>query len=195
MTTRTWTRLCLTAATGALLLLRFAQAAPMAQVPPEAADLARDARVAWLATHAVGVRSGDPTDEDFRDLAPLRKSIGDARVVMLGDPSHIGGGSFLAMSRMVKFLHRDMGFDVLVFESGFYDMSKVWESLREGGDLPTALGQGLFSIWGKSEEVHSLMDYVAANARTTRPLNWPGGTRKSRVRHLASISSAISART
>ena len=174
MTTRTWTRLCFSAATGALLLLRFAQAAPVAQARQETPDLARDARVAWLAKNAVGVRSGDPTDEDFRDLAPLRKSIGDARIVMLGDPSHIGGGSFLAMSRMVKFLHRDMGFDVLVFESGLYDMSKVWDSLREGGDVPAALGQGLFSIWGKSEEVHSLMDYVAANARTTRPLELAG---------------------
>ena len=173
VTTREWMGPCIGAATGALVLLLCSQAAPLAQAP-DSPDLSRDPRVAWLAKHAVGARSGDPKDEDFRDLAPLRQSIGSARIVMLGDPSHIGGGSFLAMSRMVKFLHREMGFDVLVFESGLYDMSIVWESIRAGGDIQAALGQGLFSIWSKSEEVHSLMDYVAANARSTRPLELAG---------------------
>jgi erythromycin esterase len=164
----------MSAATGALVVLLSAQTAPNAQAPQESTDLKNDARVEWLTKNAVNVRSGDPADEDFRDLAPLRKSIGDSRIVMLGDASHIGGGSFLAMSRLVKFLHRDMGFDVLVFESGLYDMSKVWDSLRAGEPAPAAVRQGLMGTWGQSEEVHSLIDYVAANARTNRPLELAG---------------------
>jgi erythromycin esterase len=67
-----------------------------------------------------------------------------------------------------------MGFDVLVFESGLYDMSKVWESLRDGSDVTAAVRQGLMPVWGQSEEVHSLLDYVGANARTQRPLELAG---------------------
>src|SRR6476646_1280732 len=81
----------------------------------------REARVAWLKEHAVGLRSIDPADEDFADLEPLRKVIGDARIVQLGEQSHGDGATFHAKARLIKFLHQKMGFDVLAFESGLYD--------------------------------------------------------------------------
>ncbi|MGH9894114.1 MAG: erythromycin esterase family protein, partial [bacterium] len=66
------------------------------------------------------VRSIDPADEDFKDLEPLIKAIGSARVVQLGEPSHGAGSSFAAKARLIKFLHRRMGFDVVAWESGLY---------------------------------------------------------------------------
>jgi erythromycin esterase len=72
---------------------------------------------------------------------PLKRIIGDSRIVMLGEISHGDGTTFLAKSRLIKLLHQQMNFDVLVFESGFYDMSKVWESIQQGQD-PVAAVQG-----------------------------------------------------
>ncbi len=42
-------------------------------------------RVKWLADNAIRMRSIKPDDEDSSDLEPLKKVIGDARVVQLGD--------------------------------------------------------------------------------------------------------------
>src|SRR5512134_2516506 len=77
----------------------------------------------WIAGHAVAVRTIDAADEDFRDLDPLIDAIGTARVVQLGEPTHGAGGSFAAKVRLIKFLHQRMGFDVLAWESGLYDVN------------------------------------------------------------------------
>ena len=94
------------------------------------------ARVAWLREHAVEVRSIAPLDEDFSDLAPLAAAIGGARVVQLGEASHGDGASFDAKARLVRFLHQQMGFDALAWESGFFDLSLVEQALRQA--LPVA---------------------------------------------------------
>src|SRR3569833_49275 len=70
----------------------------------------------------ITVRSIDPADEDFSDLVPLIDKFGTARVVQLGEPGHGAGSSFSAKARLVKFLHERMGFEVLVWESGLYDV-------------------------------------------------------------------------
>jgi hypothetical protein len=116
--------------------------------------------VAWLQKEAIRVRTVDPADEDFRDLEPLKKMIGDARIVMLGEISHGDGTTMLAKSRLVRFLHQQMDFDVLVFESGLYDTSTAWESMVDlrtpaaGGEWlqspiisrPLA-NQGMRAVW------------------------------------------------
>src|SRR6185436_2699846 len=112
-----------------------------------------DARVRWLADHATPIRSVDPADDDFRDLEPLRKSLQGVRVVMLGEQDHGDGTTFLAKTRMIRFLHERMGFDVLAFESGLYDCAKVWERLQAGEPAQTAVPRGVFAIWTRSREV------------------------------------------
>src|SRR5262249_28557288 len=112
------------------------------------ADVPDAARAAWLKSHVAPLRSIDPADEDFTDLEPIRKAIGDARVVQLSEQSHGDGATFHARTRLIKFLHQKCGFDVLAFESGLYDCRKAWELLREG-KMPAhdAIAQGIFGIW------------------------------------------------
>ena len=75
-----------------------------------------DPRVAWLAEHAIRLRSVSPEDDDFSDLEPLREVLAGVRVVLLGEQSHGDGTVFLAKTRLIEFLQREMGFDVLAFE-------------------------------------------------------------------------------
>lgn len=138
------------------------------------ADLARDSRVTWLKAHAIPVRSIDPTDNDFTDFEPLKQVIGDARIVLLGEQTHDDGLTFLAKTRLIKFLHQEMGFDVLTWESGFYDVAKAWELIQAGEDAAAAMRQASFPIWTEVEETRALFEYIGAVARTSKPLALAG---------------------
>ncbi len=118
------------------------------------------ASVQWLLSNAVEVRTVDPADEDFSDLQPLKGLIGDSRIVHLGEPSHGDGTAFLAKVRLVKFLHQQMGFDVLIWESGLYDCWKMNEGFRTATSPSAAAGKGVFSLWSQCQQVMPLFDYA-----------------------------------
>jgi erythromycin esterase len=135
------------------------------------AEASIEARVAWLKSRVVPLRSIDPADEDFADLEPIRQAIGDARIVQLSEQSHGDGATFHARTRLIKFLHQKCGFDVLAFESGLYDCRKAWDLLR-AGQMPArqAISQGVFGIWTGALEVQPLIEYLGHQARKPRPL-------------------------
>lgn len=51
------------------------------------------------------IRSISPGDTNFNDLEPIGKSIDEAKIVLLGEPSHGDGGSIHMKTRLVKYLH------------------------------------------------------------------------------------------
>jgi erythromycin esterase len=130
--------------------------------------------VRWLVEHAVAVRSPAPADEDFSDLMPLVQWIGTSRVVALGEATHGDGAALAAKGRLVRFLHQKMGFDVLAWESGFFDVPLVDAALRGNIPLPEAASRGLYKIWWKSMEVQPVFAYVRATQATTHPIETVG---------------------
>jgi erythromycin esterase len=131
-------------------------------------------RAHWLQRHAVPLRTLDMGDAEFKDLEPLGKAIGKARVVLLGEQSHGDGTTFRAKARIVKFLHQKLGFDILAFESDLYLVRKGWQLYRTAGDGEAV--QELFGspIWSGVEETRPLADYLAQQARSKRPLELCG---------------------
>ncbi len=126
-------------------------------------------RVRWVAEHALAVRSIEPADEDFTDLMPLAQVIGKARVVQLGEATHGDGSTFLAKGRLVRFLHQVMGFDVMAWESGFFDLQRIDEALRGGLPSAEAAERGLYLAW-RNQESMATLDYVRASQKTDRPI-------------------------
>lgn len=139
-----------------------------------AAAQPRDALQAWLETHAIPVRTIDAMDEDFTDLEPLGDAIGAARLVQLGEPSHGAGSCFAAKARIVKFLHQRHGFDVLIWESGLYDVALAQAGMRGADDAMTAARRGIFTLWSMAAEVEPLFGYIKASQATVRPLEMAG---------------------
>jgi erythromycin esterase len=137
--------------------------------------LRSDPRTAWLREHAVPIRSIDPSDEDFSDLEFLRPQLRGVRVVLLGEGDHGVGSDFRAKTRLIKFLHREMGFDVLAFESGgLFGTAAAWRALKTDADPREAFLKGVPEIWAWSEQVQPLIHYLAASAGSDNPLELTG---------------------
>jgi erythromycin esterase len=133
-------------------------------------DPETSAKITWLKENALQLRSISPIDDNFSDLEPLKQIIGDKRIIMLGEESHGDGNTFLAKIRLIKFLHQEMGFDVLAFESGFYDCHKAWEMIQNGDNTKTAFNGSVGNIWSESSQVEPLMSYLDQMAITEHPL-------------------------
>jgi erythromycin esterase len=129
--------------------------------------------IGYLRKHAVNLRSIDPSDTDWSDLEPFAHALKRVRVIGLGEISHGDGSSFLAKTRLVKWLHQTQGFDVLAFESGFYDCHVAWAST---GTVPAldSFREGVFGVWSRSAETVELARYLTAQARSTCPLELVG---------------------
>ncbi len=147
---------------------------PTAPSSDQDTTFVNDYRTIWLATNASRLRSVDPSDLDFSDLQSLKAAVGNSRLVMLGEQSHGHGKTFLAKTRIVKFLHEEMGFDVLAFESGLFDCHKAWEFLQNGENPVTAVRRGVYAIWTMSDEFQPVIDYIGQAAQTSQPLELAG---------------------
>lgn len=116
----------------------------------------------------------DPTVDDFADLEPLARDIGDARIVILGEPSHGEGAAFIAKARVIRFLHERMGFDVLAFESGMGVVGLADDKARAGGSPGQALSDAVMAVWGRSDQFRPLADYLDRTAAAGRPMTLAG---------------------
>lgn len=152
----------------------FVLAGVSATIAGNAAAQTRDGVQTWLEGHVSPIRAIDPMDEDFRDLEPLGDAIGSARVVQLGEPSHGAGSCFAAKARIVKYLHQRCGFDVLIWESGLYDVALAQAGMRGTDDAMTAARRGVFTLWSMAAEVKPLFEYIKASQATIRPLEMAG---------------------
>jgi hypothetical protein len=109
--------------------------APMAD--KATADVSIADKVAWLTRNSVTIRSIDPRDQDFADLRPLAQSIGDARIVLLGGSRE--DAAVNAKDRLVRFLHQEMGFDILASDANLLAAEELDGAMDRGAAPPADL--------------------------------------------------------
>ncbi|NOT02359.1 MAG: erythromycin esterase family protein [Phycisphaerales bacterium] len=134
----------------------------------------RDEKVAWLRQHTNAIKSIDPQNIDFSDLGHFADSIADARVVILGEASHGDGSSFLAKSRLARFLHEELAFNVMVWESSFYDCAIASKSLADLGRWQSAVNQAVLPIWTGSRQCQEIFEYLHRTQSTGQPMFFAG---------------------
>jgi erythromycin esterase len=115
----------------------------------------------FIKDSVVLVRSIDPDDSLFSDLDLLGKAIGDSKIVMLGEQDHGDSRTFLAKCRIIKYLHEKLGFNVLAFESDFYSLNKVWDSISlNPSQVESTIMNNVFKVWTLCQQFKPLVQYL-----------------------------------
>lgn len=70
----------------------------------------------WINGHAKILN--EPASQTTEDLSFLKEAVQDKRIVVLGESTHGAKEMNQSKIRMIKYLHEEMGYDVLAFETG-----------------------------------------------------------------------------
>ena len=104
-------------------------------------DLSPGAVTRWTAQHAAGIETVDPA-APLDDLAPLRRSIGDAQIVGLGESVHGAAEEIQLKHRALRLLVERMGFRSIAWEEDWATGRQIDAYIRGGaGDLDTLVGR------------------------------------------------------
>src|SRR6218665_1065654 len=118
--------------------------------------------VKWLNQNLVPF-SIDSANDEINELKKLKKYIGDSRIVLLGEQTHGDGATFETKVKLVKYLHQQMGFTVLAFESNQYNVEIAWEDVLQNKSPMSALQRSTPPIWGEAKEMQPLFEYLIEN--------------------------------
>jgi erythromycin esterase-like protein len=95
----------------------------------------------WVGHHAVPLDTVDPA-APLGDLGPLRRAIGDAEVVGLGESIHGAAEEETLKHRTLRLLVEDMGFRSVAWEEDWTTGLQIDRYIRTGeGDLDALMAQ------------------------------------------------------
>lgn len=165
-----------------ILLLSSFAALPASAARVSAQDFPTRAqqRTASLAAEALPLS----LQAESPGLDALRETIGDARIVMLGEPWHGDGATIRLRAELVEWLHREMDFDVLVFEADFYSLSRGWLALPGDAGVQEFAEANVYPFWSATAAVAPLWEYIEEQRGGERPLAVAGVD----IRHVGSIA-------
>ncbi len=113
----------------------------------------------WVAHNAIPLETVE-AGHGFRDLQPLKKLIGNARIVALGEATHGTREFFQLKHRMLEFLVTEMGFTAFGMEAPLLEAFDVNHYVLTGeGDPAKALSGLHFYIWD-TEEVLDMVRWM-----------------------------------
>lgn len=117
---------------------------------------------------------GALNNRDFTSLTSLKEQLKGVEIVLLGEQTHGDGTVFETKIKLIKYLHEEMGFDIIAFESGFYDLNTAWTAIQQGANADTAAAKNIFPIWSLSNQIAPLFTYIQEQKNTSQPLKIKG---------------------
>jgi erythromycin esterase len=117
--------------------------------------------IQWLKANAIPFDTTEP-NSSFEDLTPLKKIIGDARIVALGEATHGTHEFFQIKHRMLEFLVEEMGFNTFAIEANWPEANLINDYIQTGKGDPAELLKGLYFWTWDTQEVLDMIRWMRA---------------------------------
>ncbi len=131
-----------------VLLTNALASAALAQSPAE-----------WAKDHAIPLKTVE-AGHGFDDMQALKKVVGDARIVQLGEATHGTREFFQLKHRMLEFLATEMGFNIFSIEANMPEAYRLNDYVLNGTGDPAALIKGMYFWTWNTEEVLDMVQWM-----------------------------------
>lgn len=110
---------------------------------------------------------------DTKTLEILKIALKNVEIIGLGEQTHFDGITSIARVSLIKYLHQKCDFNVMAFESGFYDCYKAYELAKTNKNKDSILIEPIFGVF-RVKEIKPLFEYIAKTYTTANPLKLIG---------------------
>ncbi|HRZ42552.1 MAG TPA: erythromycin esterase family protein [Bacteroidales bacterium] len=109
------------------------------------------------------------TSENFSDLQCLKNWLQNKTLIQLGESSHGTKEYSQIKVRLIKFLHEQMGFDVIAFESNLFECFYTNENIQNLTETQAMRNSIFYGVWG-TPDVKELFTYIKETQNSDHPL-------------------------
>ena len=141
-----------------LLACLFIQTAA-AQTNSQTASTSNQPTVEWIRAHAIRLKTPE-AGHGFADMKPLKKIIGNARIVSLGEATHGTREFFQLKHRMLEFLASEMGFTIFSIEANMPEAYRLNDYVLNGIGDPAKLLKGMYFWTWDTQEVLEMIKWM-----------------------------------
>lgn len=106
------------------------------------------------------IESVNPSDSNYQDLYFLDSLFQDIDVVFLGEQAHGEGNVTLAKTRLIKYLNMELGFNIIVFEAGFYDAYLAGVLSKSMSNTDEIFKSAIPAIWYNTMEFGEMKKFL-----------------------------------
>ncbi|MBD8500729.1 erythromycin esterase family protein [Paenibacillus arenosi] len=134
----------------------------------------------YVNDHAYALKSIQPEKRvngsipasNFEDLDMLVPLLADKRIVYLGESTH-GAAEFSSVkTRLIQYLHQQLGYNMVAFESGLPDAA-IAQGKMKSKTAEETMKRSIFKVWW-TEETLPLFQYMKDTQDSERPLRMVG---------------------
>jgi erythromycin esterase len=108
----------------------------------------------------VGIRFLKVSNDDY--LEAIGSLVKDKKIVVLGEQDHGGGSVITTKTELIKYLHENHDFDILIFESDFFSLMKNPDEVHSLNNV--------LKVWSECEQFNKIKDYHKSNFQSENPL-------------------------
>lgn len=111
------------------------------------------------------------------DLKILDSILKDNRILMLGENTHYDGATSQAKSRLIRYLHENLNYNVVLYEAGQYDTWMMNEEMNHHSmkvPADSIGGLGLYWFWEATRESRPLISYYQKTKTSHVPIEIGG---------------------
>lgn len=159
---------------GLFLIILFK---PSSRYASEISDV--DAKEFFL-KKSLSIRTNNPNDTNFSDLNFLSAELEGKKIVLIGEQQHGDGATYLMKIRLLDYLHRKLGYNIIITESNIYDTYLLNRDIKKYGS-EADLGIAYYAFWSQTRESQQFKSFLVRNKLSLNLYGFdiqPSGTRE-----------------